>query len=99
MVIDPTTRKPENDRPAIHKLNPHRRQGLADLRDSVGADEASWPYLVSAFVGAAAVAIASFVGAAELAVGVGAAYVAYDVVARGVPLWDAIRQAEEEIKL
>jgi len=44
------------------------------------------------------VAIASLVGAAELAVGVAAAYVAYDVIARGVPLWDAIKQAEEEVK-
>ena len=63
----------------------------------MSADEETWPYLVSAIVGATGVAIACVVGAAELAVGVAAAYMAYDVIARGVPLWDAIKQAEEEV--
>ena len=87
-----------NDESAAHELNRNTRQGLAYLRDNIGADEETWPYLVSAIAGAAGIAIASFVGAAELAVGVGAAYVAYDVIARGVPLWDAIREAAEKIK-
>jgi hypothetical protein len=68
------------------------------VRDQVGATEESWPYVVSAVAGVAGIVLASMVGAAELAVGVAAAYVAYDVIARGVPLWDAIRQAEKEIK-
>jgi hypothetical protein len=93
-----TARKQENEHSIAHELNRHTRQGLASLRDSVGINEESWPYLVSAVIGAAGVVVASFVGAAELAVGVAAAYVAYNVIARGVPLWDAIRQAEEEIK-
>ncbi|MBV8773061.1 MAG: hypothetical protein JO166_12155 [Deltaproteobacteria bacterium] len=97
--MNPEIRKAENDGSSIHRHNPQRRQGLADLRDYVGADEASWPYLVSAIIGASGIALASFVGAAELAVGVAAAYVAYDVIARGVPLWDAIKQAEEEIRV
>ncbi len=67
------------------------------MRDSVGIREESWPYIFSAAVGAAGVGVAVLVGAAELAVGVAAAYVAYDVVARGVPLWDAIRQAEQPV--
>ena len=99
MAINAATPKPKAEGLAIHRVNTHRRQGLAELRDYMGADEATWPYLVSLAVGAAGVALASFVGAAELAVGLGAAYVAYDVIARGVPLWDAIRAAEEEIKL
>jgi len=32
-------------------------------------------------------------------VGVAAAYDAYDVIARGVPLWDAIGRAEREVEL
>lgn len=99
MAMNPEARRAENDGPSIRRLNPERRQGLADLRDYVGVGEASWPYLVSAVIGAAGVGLASFVGAAELAVGVAAAYVAYDVIARGVPLWDAIKQAEEEIRV
>jgi hypothetical protein len=99
VAINPEMRTTERDRLAVHRLNPQRRQGLAGLRDSIGADEATWPYLVSTVIGAAGVALASFVGAAELAVGVAAAYVAYDVIARGVPLWDAIKQAEDEIKV
>ena len=94
MVTESTNRKGEGG--AAHR---HKRQGLADLTDSVGASEESWPYLVSAVVGAAGIGIASLVGAAELVVGVAAAYVAYDVIARGVPLWDAIRQVEEEVKI
>jgi len=41
----------------------------------------------------------SLVGAAELAIGVAAAYVAYDVIARGVTLWDAIREDEKETEV
>ena len=44
------------------------------------------------------VAIASIVGVAELAVGLAAAYVAYAIIARGIPLRDTIKQAEEEVK-
>lgn len=82
-----------------HDIAHHTCQGLSGLRDSMGATEESWPYIVSALVGVAGVGIASLVGAAELAVGIAAAYVAYDVIARGVPLWDAIREAEEEVKV
>jgi hypothetical protein len=98
MATSATIRKQENEHSVVPEINRYMRQGLAGLRDSVGANEESWPYLVSAVIGAAGVALASFVGAAELAVGVAAAYVAYNVIARGVPLWDAIRQAEQEIK-
>lgn len=80
-------------------INSYKRQGLAGLRDMLGASEESWPYLVSALVGVVGVGVASAVGAAEIAVGVAAAYVAYDVIARGVPLWDAIRQAEKQVEL
>jgi hypothetical protein len=92
-----TNDQPENVRHVTRQLR-HRQQGLADLRDSMGAGEASWPYLVSVVAGAVGIALASVVGVAELAVGVAAAYVAYDVIARGVPLWDAIRQAEREVQ-
>lgn len=61
----------------------HRRQGLAPLRDVVGVNEEAWPYFVSAVVGVAGAAVATCVGAAEIAVGVAAAYAAYNVVARG----------------
>ena len=98
MATQTTIPNHENAGRSVHRMSRYRRQGLADLRDSIGADEETWPYLASAIVGAAGVAIASLVGAAELAVGVAAAYVAYDVIARGVPLWDAIKQAEEEVK-
>jgi hypothetical protein len=53
----------------------------------------------SAAAGVVGLGLAVAVGAAELAVGVAAAYVTYHLVARGVPLWDAIRDAEEKIKL
>jgi deferrochelatase/peroxidase EfeB len=43
------------------------------------------------------VTLASLVGVAELAVGLGAAYAAYQMVAHGVPLWDALHEAEQEI--
>jgi hypothetical protein len=70
-------------------------QGLSRLRDRTGVSEQAWPYVASAFAGSAVVGIASLVGAAELAVGVAAAYVAYDVIARGVTLWDALREVEK----
>jgi hypothetical protein len=97
MATQPTIRKQDDPNHATYEINRHTRQGLAGLRDTMGADEETWPCLVSAIAGAAGVAIACVVGAAELAVGVAAAYVAYDVIARGVPLWDAIKQAEEEV--
>ena len=90
MVSEATTRKQE-DGPA-RVVSHYTYQGLAGLRDSTCVSEESWPYLVSAFAGVVGVGIASLVGAAELAVGVAAAYVAYDVIARGVTLWDAIRE-------
>jgi hypothetical protein len=98
MATQPTIGKQDDSSHTNYEMNRHTRQGLAGLRDTMGADEETWPYLVSAIVGAAGVAVASLVGAAELAVGVAAAYVAYDVIARGVPLWDAIKQAEDEVK-
>ncbi len=98
MAINAATANTEHGTAPSSKPNRYRSQGLSRLRDTVGADERSWPYLVSAVVGAAGIGLASLVGAAELAVGVAAAYVAYDVIARGVPLWDAIKQAEEEIR-
>ena len=82
--------------PWIHQ---YKHQGLARLRDRTGVSEESWPYVVSAFAGAVGVGIASLVGAAELAIGVAAAYVAYDVIARGVTLWDAIREDEKETEV
>jgi hypothetical protein len=97
MVSEATTRRRENG--AGREINQYTYQGLAGLRESTGASEESWPYLVSAFAGVVGVGIASLVGAAELAVGVAAAYVAYDVIARGVPLWDAIREAEKKVKV
>jgi hypothetical protein len=97
MATQPTIQKQYDSNHTTYEINRHTRQGLAGLRDTMGADEETWPYLVSAIAGATGVAIACVVGAAELAVGVAAAYVAYDVIARGVPLWDAIKQAEEEV--
>lgn len=90
---------PKRQAPSARDIDRYRRQGLAGLRDSMGASEESWPYVVSALAGVAGIGLASLVGAAELAVGVAVAYVAYDVIARGVPLWDAIRQAEEEVRV
>jgi hypothetical protein len=83
----------------MHEVHRHTRQGLANVRNQLGVAEASWPYLLSAVAGVAGVGLAVAVGAAELAVGVAAAYVAYDVIARGVPLWDAIHEAEKKVKL
>jgi len=98
MVVRGVVRHSDPSAASRNDIKHHTKQGLAGLRDRVGAKEESWPYLVSAATGVAGLVLASTVGAAELAVGVAAAYVAYDVIARGVPLWDAVRQAEEEIE-